>query len=125
MQGNAEGAEAGFIERSSEPYAYDDNENQTRNLENGITSIEYNHLNLPNVILKANNKKVQFSYTADGQKLKSVYSTVVEGVWQENYPIRQQNIKDLNNRKLRNNKGATVAGAAVPKSIEHRAKSKN
>ena len=39
--------------------------------------------------------------------------------------IREQSVKNLNNRILRNNRGATVAGATVSESIEHRAKPKN
>ncbi|MEL6143571.1 MAG: 3-coathanger stack domain-containing protein, partial [Bacteroidota bacterium] len=63
--------QAGFIERSDVDYAYDANGNLTSSLDKGITHIEYNYLNLPNLIQKGDNVRILFSYTADGLKLQS------------------------------------------------------
>jgi len=56
-------------------YTYDGNGNMTRDANKGITSIEYNHLNLP-VQINFANGNIQYIYDASGVKLKK---TVTEG----------------------------------------------
>ncbi|MEL7162960.1 MAG: 3-coathanger stack domain-containing protein, partial [Bacteroidota bacterium] len=63
--------QAGFVERSAVPYTYDANGNLTSDLDKDITSIEYNHLNLPNAIYLGSNKRTLFTYTAAGQKIRT------------------------------------------------------
>ena len=61
---------------NQEEYGYDLNGNMTRDDNKGITSIVYNHLNLPTKIEFNNdiNTKIEYLYTAVGQKIqKKVY----------------------------------------------------
>jgi len=58
-------------------YDYDANGNMTKDQNKGITSISYNHLNLPVSILFNNdlNTKIDYFYRADGSKIqKKVFS---------------------------------------------------
>ena len=56
-------------------YAYDANGNMTRDANRGICKIEYNCLNLPNLIVFANGDSIQNTYAADGTKLQTVRKT--------------------------------------------------
>ncbi len=59
-------------------YAYDVNGNMTMDLNKGITSIEYNYMNLPTKVTVNNsehNGNVQFIYAADRTKLRKIVST--------------------------------------------------
>ena len=66
----------GFLDgnTSSTDYVYDLNGNLEIDRNKGITSISYNHLNLPTEIVFDNdqNKKIEYSYNAVGTKLKKV-----------------------------------------------------
>jgi RHS repeat-associated protein len=55
-------------------YVYDTNGNMTSDANKGITSILYNHLNLPTEIKldNNNNKKINYTYDAVGAKLRKV-----------------------------------------------------
>lgn len=53
-------------------WGYDDNGNNTVNLDTGITNIAYNFLNLPTAITTNNSQNVSYTYRADGTKLKKV-----------------------------------------------------
>ena len=57
---------------NQEEYGYDLNGNMTRDDNKGITSIVYNHLNLPTKIEFNNdiNTKIEYLYTAVGQKIQ-------------------------------------------------------
>ena len=55
---------------SGNDYLYDDNGNMTRDLNKGITSIAYNHLNLPNRVEKDADNYILYTYDAAGIKLK-------------------------------------------------------
>jgi RHS repeat-associated protein len=59
---------------SSNDYGYDINGNMLRDDNKQITSIKYNHLDLPFEILLANNNKINYTYSADGTKIKKVQS---------------------------------------------------
>jgi RHS repeat-associated protein len=59
-------------------YSYDRNGNLEKDLNKGITSIEYNYLNLPEQITKDQSNKLMYIYDATGVKLKR--SATVEGV---------------------------------------------
>lgn len=61
-------------------FAYDDNGNMKVHMDNGISSIEYNYLNLPNKILTSpavlfNTYQLHYKYKADGQKVQKIYKT--------------------------------------------------
>lgn len=57
-------------------YEYDANGNVTKDLNRNILSILYNTLNLPSVIEFASGKTIKYTYSADGHKLRAVYTTV-------------------------------------------------
>ncbi|MEW7289455.1 DUF6443 domain-containing protein [Aquimarina sp. 2304DJ70-9] len=69
---------AGFIDgnTSGDDYEYDDNGNLIKDLNKGISLIEYNHMNLVEKVTFLNNKSIRFIYDASGRKLSKVY---VEG----------------------------------------------
>ena len=56
-------------------YEYDANGNVTKDLNRNILSIQYNTLNLPSVIEFAGGKTIKYTYSADGHKLRAVYTT--------------------------------------------------
>jgi RHS repeat-associated protein len=51
-------------------YDYDKNGNMVYDLNKGITSITYNHLNLPTVVTISGGKTIEYTYSATGTKLK-------------------------------------------------------
>ncbi|MCH7411523.1 DUF6443 domain-containing protein, partial [Belliella sp. DSM 111904] len=52
-------------------YSYDVNGNQTVNSDKGITSITYNHLNLPTeIVFTGTNRRILYDYDADGVKVR-------------------------------------------------------
>jgi RHS repeat-associated protein len=55
-------------------YGYDDNGNMTSDLNKNITSITYNHLNLP-VKIAIGSGNIQYIYDATGVKLRKIVST--------------------------------------------------
>jgi RHS repeat-associated protein len=61
-------------------YSYDVNGNMTADPNKGITSIVYNHLNLPTLITFTGNKTIAFLYDAGGNKLRK--TVVNNGVLQ-------------------------------------------
>ncbi|WP_339144308.1 DUF6443 domain-containing protein [Croceitalea sp. MTPC5] len=74
---NATSGMGEFVDRNPEgdDYGYDDNGNMTSDANKGITSITYNHLNLPTTITIANeqgNGTISYIYDATGVKLKKV-----------------------------------------------------
>ena len=69
----------GFNEQAtqSNEYTWDANGNMTRDLNKGITSISYNWLNLPNTIVYADGHKEIRYYSTAGEKLRTVYQSVI------------------------------------------------
>lgn len=67
-------AQGGF-RAASGGFTYDSNGNQITNAAKGITSISYNHLNLPTNITITGSKTIDFTYAADGTKLRKVVKT--------------------------------------------------
>jgi hypothetical protein len=60
-----------FKDRSAVAYTYDDNDNLKTNADKKITSIKYNHLNLPSeIIFEGTTGKILYDYDAEGNKLK-------------------------------------------------------
>jgi RHS repeat-associated protein len=57
---------------NSTQYTYDKNGNLTSDLNKGILNIEYNVLNLPQVITFTENRQLQFVYDASGAKLRKM-----------------------------------------------------
>ncbi|HLU51520.1 MAG TPA: hypothetical protein VKZ42_05090 [Flavobacteriaceae bacterium] len=71
----AQGTSSGFsngASGNSDDYTYDLNGNMTSDKNKGITSIDYNHLNLPTKIKFNNseNQKIEYLYNASGVKVK-------------------------------------------------------
>ncbi|WP_439488527.1 DUF6443 domain-containing protein [Algoriphagus sp.] len=65
-----------FKEQSGTNYGYDLNGNLSSNLDKKISSIIYNHLNLPEEISSSTGGKVKFDYDAEGNKLtQKVYNS--------------------------------------------------
>lgn len=59
------------INDSADDYSYDADGNMTADENKGITSVKYNHLNLPvEIVFTGNNKKIEYLYNAAGIKLK-------------------------------------------------------
>ena len=59
--------------KQANEYVYDANGNLTKDLNKGISSIQYNVLNLPMNITFASGGFVQYGYTADGIKRRMMY----------------------------------------------------
>jgi RHS repeat-associated protein len=55
---------------SGNDYDYDDNGNLTQDLNKGISLIEYNHLDLPTKVHFGTSKRIEYLYTAGGQKIE-------------------------------------------------------
>ncbi|OAV43233.1 hypothetical protein A3850_001405 [Lewinella sp. 4G2] len=68
----------GFVERGSTPYEYDDNGNQTKNIDLGLQEVVYNHLNLPQRFIFEDGRDIVITYDATGQKLKEETTKFVE-----------------------------------------------
>jgi len=61
---------------TGDDYDYDENGNTSQDLNKGITSIEYNHLNLPSKVTKDDGQYIKYLYDAAGIKLaQEVYNT--------------------------------------------------
>ncbi|WP_449399255.1 RHS repeat domain-containing protein [Chryseobacterium wanjuense] len=54
--------------------SYDDNGNMTNHLDKGISSIQYNYLNLPKQITSSQGN-ISYLYRADGGKIKKIFGT--------------------------------------------------
>ena len=54
-------------------YTYDANGNLTKDLNKGITDIQYNCLNLPNTVTFSDGSTITYIYGADGTKLRTVH----------------------------------------------------
>ncbi|MCW3787915.1 DUF6443 domain-containing protein [Plebeiibacterium sediminum] len=61
----------GFKEKSSSgsEYNYDLNGNMTADKNKGLANVQYNFLNLPELLTGDDNKTIRYIYTADGQKV--------------------------------------------------------
>ncbi len=73
----AEARDLGFYDgasRSNE-YIYDDNGNMTKDFNKGITSIRYNHLNLPEAVALDDGTIVNYLYDAAGVKLRKTVNS--------------------------------------------------
>lgn len=66
------GFNEGFADGADNPveYEYDAHGNMVRDDNKGITSIRYNHLNLPVEILFTGGAKIQYIYNSEGKKLE-------------------------------------------------------
>ena len=54
-------------------YTYDANGNLTKDLNKGITDIQYNCLNLPSAVTFSDGSTITYVYAADGTKLRTVH----------------------------------------------------
>ena len=72
---DAASATQGGFRAASGAMTYDNNGNMISNAAKGITSISYNHLNLPTNITITGSKTIDFTYSADGNKLRKVVKT--------------------------------------------------
>ena len=73
----AYGTNTAFVNGASAAgeYAYDVNGNLTKDLNKGITDIQYNVLNLPSTVSFSDGSTITYTYAADGTKLKTVHKT--------------------------------------------------
>ena len=62
--------------KQADEYAYDANGNLTKDLNKGISNIQYNCLNLPTSVGYSSGGFSQFGYTADGVKRREILHTV-------------------------------------------------
>ena len=60
--------------KQANEYAYDNNGNLTKDLNKGITEIQYNCLNLPNKVMFSDGSTVAYTYAASGTKLRTIYT---------------------------------------------------
>lgn len=66
----------GFKPVTGASYTYNSAGSITADPYRGISLINYNHLNKPTEIIKTDNSKVTFTYTADGTMIsKKIYNT--------------------------------------------------
>ena len=54
-------------------YVYDANGNLAKDLNKGITDIQYNYLNLPNKVTFGDGSTITYTYAADGTKLRTLH----------------------------------------------------
>ncbi|PWG77922.1 RHS repeat domain-containing protein, partial [Pararcticibacter amylolyticus] len=73
-RGNRLNAVSGTWFNGTKYFRYDANGNVTRDDSRGISSISYNHLNLPLQVSSASGTLLSYSYTATGEKLRSYNS---------------------------------------------------
>ena len=59
--------------KQANEYAYDANGNLTKDLNKGITEIQYNCLNLPSVVTFSDGSTITYTYAANGTKLRTVH----------------------------------------------------
>ena len=57
----------------TDKYTYDANGNLTKDLNKGITGIQYNYLNLPSKVTFSDGSTIAYTYTADGTKLRTLH----------------------------------------------------
>ena len=71
----AYGTNTAFVNGASAAgeYAYDVNGNLTKDLNKGITDIQYNVLNLPSTVSFSDGSTITYTYGADDTKLRTVY----------------------------------------------------
>ena len=59
--------------QQADEYAYDKNGNLTKDLNKNISNIQYNYLNLPQVVTFSGGSTITYTYAADGTKLRVVH----------------------------------------------------
>ncbi len=59
--------------KQANEYNYDVNGNLTKDLNKGITDIQYNVLNLPSTVSFSDGSTITYTYGADGTKLRTVH----------------------------------------------------
>ena len=74
-------------------FAYDANGNMTKDLDRKIVTIQYNMLNLPDIVQFSDGNQIRNLYSADGKKLKTDYYTQVTNLAE---PITEGNIMQPN-----------------------------
>ena len=57
--------------KQANEYAYDANGNLTKDLNKGISNIQYNSLNLPSKVMFTDGSTIEYTYAADGTKLRT------------------------------------------------------
>jgi hypothetical protein len=68
------------LQSSDIEYAYGTYGNMAQDLNNGITSIQYNAFNLPEEINFSSYNRNNYQYSADGVKRKVLYATAISGI---------------------------------------------
>jgi YD repeat-containing protein len=76
LTANATGHSNNGNANSGNIYGYDANGNLTSDLYRGVTSISYNHLDLPTLVQRTSTNKLEMTYDADGNLLcRKTYTT--------------------------------------------------
>ena len=60
--------------KQANEYAYDANGNLTKDLNKNISNIQYNSLNLPSKVMFTDGSTIEYTYAADGTKLRTVHT---------------------------------------------------
>ena len=63
----------------AEEYSYNENGAMTKDLNKGITDIEYDLLGNPRKVTFSDKNSIEYVYAADGRKLRTVHSTAIKG----------------------------------------------
>lgn len=73
LSGNTAGFNNGA--NSLDEFAYDANGSMTKDLNKGISNIQYNSLSLPTQVVFDNGSTMSYRYTADGVKWRTIYTS--------------------------------------------------
>ena len=113
--GNADAAAAGFRAHDRGEYQHDPATGNLTYDPSRDHSIQYNHLNLPHTITKSDDSRVEFMYSADGQKLQERrYDALGDLVSKRDY-LGPGEYEDGDLMILRHPHGRLVAAEACPK----------
>lgn len=75
LTNNPEGFKDNAYGNSADDYVYDEFGNVTRDLNKGIVTISYNHLNLPTEVVYSSGEKINYIYNGFGVKLQKRITT--------------------------------------------------
>lgn len=98
-----------------EEMAYDANGNLIKDLDRDIVTIQYNILNLPEIIQFKNGNQIKNTYDASGQKLSTRYKTLL---YQLAQPLNEGELLS-NDIDVNNNEDVTVEGYDYVGNVEY------
>ncbi|HAS42422.1 MAG TPA: hypothetical protein DCS93_18230 [Microscillaceae bacterium] len=108
----------GHVATASNPdYIYDVNGNMIQDKNKEITTIQYNHLNLPTVISFSGSRRIEYTYDAAGIKLKKeVYENEVRVTWTNyvgSFVYEGDNLQFIHTAEGRALAPGSIAGAST------------